>query len=125
MAWTVVANTARSSAAAAKAAAVAADRASHPQHLTAAQAKAAQTGLYDHALSAGFSRGFIVSAGIMVLALLVAIVMIRVTREDLAGVRPIPGPRPGGPSSPAFAGSPKTSSSRPAARCDAGHTRIG
>ncbi len=86
VAWTVVASTARSSAAAAKAAAAAAARAGHPLHATAAQAKAAQAGLYDHALSVGFSRGFQVSAGIMVLALIVAIVMIRVTREDLAGV---------------------------------------
>jgi len=91
VAWTVVANTARNSAAAAKAAAVAAARAGHPLHLSAAQAKAAQTGLYDHALATGFSRGFIVSAGIMVLALLVAIVLIQVRREDLAGVSPMPG----------------------------------
>ena len=91
VAWTVVANTARNSAAAAKAAAVAAAKAGHPLHLSAAQAKAAQTGLYDHALATGFSRGFIVSAGIMVLALLVAIVLIQVRREDLAGVSPMPG----------------------------------
>ena len=91
VAWTVVATTARSSAAAAKSAAVAAASAGHPRRLTAAQAKAAQAGLYDHALAVGFSRAFIVSAGIMVLALLVAIVMIRVTREDLAGAQKMPG----------------------------------
>jgi EmrB/QacA subfamily drug resistance transporter len=91
VAWTVVADTARNSAAAAKAAAIAAARAGHPLHLTAAQAKAAQTGLYDHALATGFSRGFVVSAGIMVLALLVSIVLIRVRREDLAGVNPMGG----------------------------------
>jgi EmrB/QacA subfamily drug resistance transporter len=91
VAWTVVANTARSSAAAAKAAAAAAARAGHPLHVTAAQAKAAQTGIYDHALAVGFSRGFVVSAGIMLLALVATIVMIRVTREDLAGVQPMPG----------------------------------
>jgi EmrB/QacA subfamily drug resistance transporter len=91
VAWTVVANTAHSSAAAAKSAAIAAAKAGHPLHLTAAQAKAAQSGLYDHALAVGFSRGFIVSAGIMVLALLVAIAAIRVTRQDLAGVQPMPG----------------------------------
>jgi len=89
VAWTVVANTARNSAAAAKSAAVAAAKAGHPLHLSAAQAKAAQTGLYDHALAIGFSRGFIVSAGIMVLALLVSIVLIQVRREDLAGVNPM------------------------------------
>jgi hypothetical protein len=69
----------------------AAARAGHPLHLTAAQAKAAQTGLYDHALAAGFARGFIVSAAITVLALAVAIVMIRVRRQDLAGVNPMSG----------------------------------
>jgi EmrB/QacA subfamily drug resistance transporter len=91
VAWTVVANTARSSATAAKAAAAAAARAGHPLHVTAAQAKAAQAGIYDHALAVGFSRGFVVSAGIMLLALIATIAMIRVTREDLAGVQPMPG----------------------------------
>jgi EmrB/QacA subfamily drug resistance transporter len=91
VAWTVVADTARNSAAAAKTAAIAAARAGHPLHLTAAQAKAAQAGLYDHALATGFSRGFIVSAGIMVLALLMAIVLIRLRRQNLAGVSPMPG----------------------------------
>jgi EmrB/QacA subfamily drug resistance transporter len=90
VAWTVVANTARSSAAAAKSAAIAAANAGHALHLTAAQAKAAQAALTNHALAAGFSRGFVVSAGIMVLALLVGIALIRVTREDLAGVQPMP-----------------------------------
>jgi hypothetical protein len=85
VAWTVVADTARTSAAAAKAAAIGAARAGHPLHLTVAQAKAAQTRLYDHALATGFSRGFIVSAGIMVLALLVAIFLVRIRRQDLAG----------------------------------------
>ncbi|MFZ0003819.1 MAG: hypothetical protein WAK76_30350, partial [Trebonia sp.] len=49
---------------------------------TAAQIKAA---IYDHALPVGFSRGFEVSAGIMLLTLIVTIVAIRLTREDLAG----------------------------------------
>jgi hypothetical protein len=91
VAWTVVASTARSSAAAAKAAAAAAAKAGHPVQLTAAQAKAAQTELYNHALATGFSRGFEVSAGIMLLALIVSVFMIRVRREDLAGVQPMPG----------------------------------
>ena len=84
VAWTVVANTIRSSTAAAAAAA----KAGHPSHLSAAQAKVA---IFDHALSVGFSRGFVVSAGIMVLALIVTIAMVRVKREDLAGVQPMPG----------------------------------
>ena len=53
--------------------------------MTAAQAKAAQAAIYDHALAVGFSRGFEVSAGIMLLALIVTIAMIRVRRADLAG----------------------------------------
>jgi EmrB/QacA subfamily drug resistance transporter len=85
VAWTVVANTSRHSAVAAKAAATAAAKAGHPLHVTAAQAKAAQAAIYDHALAVGFSRGFEVSAGIMLLALIVTIVMIRVRRADLAG----------------------------------------
>jgi EmrB/QacA subfamily drug resistance transporter len=91
VAWTVVANTARSSAAAAKTAAAAAAKAGHPVHMTAAQAKAAQAGIYNHALSVGFSRGFEVSAGILLIAFLVTIAMIRVRREDLAGIQPVAG----------------------------------
>jgi EmrB/QacA subfamily drug resistance transporter len=90
VAWTVVANTARHAASAAQAAAAAAAKAGHPLHVTAAQARAAQGAIYDHALSVGFSRGFEVSAGIMVLALIVILVMVRITREDLAGVQPMP-----------------------------------
>ena len=80
VAWTVVANTARASAAAAAAAA----KAGHPLHGTAAQIKAA---IYNHALSVGFSRGFEVSAGIALLALIVTVALIRVRREDLAGAQ--------------------------------------
>jgi EmrB/QacA subfamily drug resistance transporter len=89
VAWTVVSNTARNSAAHAKAAAAAAAKAGHPVHATAAQAKSAAAAIYDHALSVGFSRGFEVSAGITLVALIITIVMIRVTREDLAGIDPM------------------------------------
>ena len=91
VAWTVVANTARHSAEAAKAAAATAAKAGHPVHATAAQAKSAAAAIYDHALSVGFSRGFEVSAGIMLLALIVAIAFIRVKRADLAGAASAPG----------------------------------
>jgi hypothetical protein len=90
VAWTVVANTARHAATVAHSAAAAAAKAGHPLHVTAAQAKAAQVSIYDHALSVGFSRGFEVSAGIMLVALVVILIMVRVTREDLAGVQPMP-----------------------------------
>ena len=83
VAWTVVANTARHSAEAAKAAAATAAKAGHPVHASAAQAKSAATAIYDHALSIGFSRGFEVSAGIMLIALIVSIAFVRVKRADL------------------------------------------
>ena len=67
VAWTVVVNTARSAAHA---------------------AGSAQVSISGHALTAGFSRGFEVSAAIMVLALVVAALMIRVTWHDLAGAQP-------------------------------------
>jgi EmrB/QacA subfamily drug resistance transporter len=89
VAWTVVADTARNAAEHAKAAAAAAARAGHPLHPTAAQLAQAKTAITDHALATGFSRGFVVSAGIMVISLVVALVMIHVTREDLAGVDPM------------------------------------
>ena len=41
--------------------------------------------IYRHALAAGFSRGFEVSAGIMLLALIITIAAIRVRRADLDG----------------------------------------
>jgi EmrB/QacA subfamily drug resistance transporter len=84
VAWTAVANNVRSSSVTAAAAA----RAGHPLHGTAAQLKVA---IYDHALSIGFSRGFEVSALISLLALIITIAVIRVKREDLAGVQPMPG----------------------------------
>jgi MFS family permease len=46
--------------------------------------------LVTHALATGFSRGFLVAAGIALLALLVAIATIRVRRQDLTGTRPAP-----------------------------------
>jgi hypothetical protein len=66
VAWTVVANTARNSAADAKA--------GHPLAGTAAQVK---TAIYDHALSVGFGRGSEVSAGIMLIALIITIAAVR------------------------------------------------
>ena len=48
----------------------------------------AQVSISGHALAAGFSQGFEVSAVIMMLALVVAAIMIRVTRQDLTGAQP-------------------------------------
>ena len=56
--------------------------------------------IYYHALTAGFSRAFVVAAGIGLLALLIAIVTIRVRRQELAGNAPEPqeaAPQPAAP----------------------------
>jgi len=84
VAWSAVANSLRSqAAAAAKAATV---------HLSAAQAAAAQKAASNHAIAHGFSQGYIVSAGIMALALIITVVLIRVKREDLSGINPMAAP---------------------------------
>jgi len=46
--------------------------------------------IYNHALTVGFSRGFVVAAGIALLALLIGIATIRVSRRELAGAAPEP-----------------------------------
>ena len=74
VAWSAVASSLRSQAAAAGG------------HVSAA----VRTRMYDHALATGFSRGYLVSAGILVLALIIALVMIRITRRDLSGATPEP-----------------------------------
>jgi predicted MFS family arabinose efflux permease len=87
IAWSAVANSLRSQAAAAAAAAKTAT-----VHLSAAQAAAAQKAASHHALAHGFSQGYIVSAGIMLLALIITVAMIRVTRQDLSGINPMAAP---------------------------------
>ncbi len=88
VAWTVVADTARNSAAAAHAAAAKAAAAGHVVKLSATQLAVAKKAILDHSLAVGFSRGFEVSAGVALLALIITLVMIRVTRKDLEGVTP-------------------------------------
>jgi EmrB/QacA subfamily drug resistance transporter len=87
VAWSAVSNSFRSQATSAAAAAAKAG-----QHLTAAQQAAAQTTMYNHALASGFSKGFLVSAGISFLALIITVAAIRVRREDLAGINPMAAP---------------------------------
>jgi EmrB/QacA subfamily drug resistance transporter len=87
VAWTVVANTAHKSAVAAQAAAHKAALAGHAITPSAAQLEAAKKAITDHSLAVGFSKGFEVSAGIAVLALIITLVMIRVTKKDLEGVQ--------------------------------------
>jgi EmrB/QacA subfamily drug resistance transporter len=61
-------------------------------HLTAAQQSAAVRVITDHAYSVGFSKGYVVSAGIGLLGLVITVLTIRVTRQDLAGVNPLAAP---------------------------------
>ena len=87
VAWSAVSNSLRSQAAAAAAAAKTAT-----VHLSAAQQAALQKAAANHALATGFSKGYVVAAGIMLLALIITLVTIRVKREDLAGVNPMAAP---------------------------------
>jgi hypothetical protein len=73
VAWTAVASSIRTQTAAATAAA----RAGHPLHA----ARNLPASITDHALAAGFSRAFEVSA---LVALIITIIVIRVKREDRA-----------------------------------------
>ena len=83
VAWTAVANSVRNQAAAAAAVARAG-------HAPAAQSSASlQKAIYDHALAVGFSRGFLVAAGIALLMLVITVAMIRVRRSDLAGTQDV------------------------------------
>jgi EmrB/QacA subfamily drug resistance transporter len=50
------------------------------------------TAVYSHALATGFSRGYLVSAGVALLGLLVSLVFIRVKKADLEGIDPMAAP---------------------------------
>jgi predicted MFS family arabinose efflux permease len=92
VAWTTVADSARTQVAHAAAAAAKAGR-PLPKAGTAPPAS-----IYDHALTVGFSRGFEVAAAIGLLALLIGIATIRVSRQELSGAAPEPpeaAPQPG------------------------------
>jgi len=84
VAWTAVADSARTQLAHAAAAAAKAGR---PLPKPGAPPPAS---IADHALTVGFSRAFEVAAGIGLLALLIAIATIRVRRQELAGAAPEP-----------------------------------
>jgi predicted MFS family arabinose efflux permease len=86
VAWSAVANSIHAQVAAAGAAA------KHAVHLSAAQQAAAQKAITDHAFSVGFSKGYLVSAGIALLGLIITLVAIRVKREDLSGINPMAAP---------------------------------
>jgi EmrB/QacA subfamily drug resistance transporter len=84
VAWTTVADSVKTQVAHAAAAAAKAGR-PLPKPGTSPPAS-----IYDHALTAGFSRAFVVAAGIGLLALLIAIATIRVSRRELLGAVPAP-----------------------------------
>jgi len=86
VAWSAVASSVRSQAAAAGSAS---------RHVSAA----VQTQMYQHALATGFARGYLVSAGVLALAAIIALFMMRVSRADLSGAGPAP-ERAGDASSP-------------------------
>jgi hypothetical protein len=77
VAWSAVASNTKSAVAA-----------THGAHLSAA----AQTALGHHALAYGFGRGYLVAAGVAVLAVIIALAMIRVTKSDLEGIDPMAAP---------------------------------
>ncbi len=79
VAWTAVANSVRTQVAHAAAAGQPLPKPGTPP-----------ASIYNHALTVGFSRGFVVAAGIALLALLIAIVTIRISRQELAGAAPEP-----------------------------------
>jgi predicted MFS family arabinose efflux permease len=87
VAWSAVATSIHSQAAAAATAARHATA-----HITAAKEAALQRAITDHAFSVGFSKGYLVSAGIAVLALIITLVAIRVKKSDLAGINPMAAP---------------------------------
>jgi EmrB/QacA subfamily drug resistance transporter len=84
VAWTAVADSVRTQAAHAAAAAAKAGR-PLPKPGTRPPVS-----IYDHALTVGFTRAFLVAAGIALLAVVIAIVTIRVRRQELGGAVPAP-----------------------------------
>ncbi|TVZ01457.1 DHA2 family efflux MFS transporter permease subunit [Trebonia kvetii] len=77
VAWSAVASNLRSASAAAGS-----------THLS----QSAQTAMSNHALAYGFSQGYLVSAGIALLALIVSLIFIRIKKADLEGVDPMAAP---------------------------------
>jgi hypothetical protein len=57
-------------------------------HATGTQAAALHARIYDHALATGFSRAYLVSAGVLALAAIIALAMIWIRRQDLSGADP-------------------------------------
>jgi EmrB/QacA subfamily drug resistance transporter len=86
--WSAVSNSIKHQAATAAAAAARAGA-----HLPAVKGGKLPSPILHHALAVGISRGFLVASGIAILALVLVIATIRITREDIAAV-PTPGSAP-------------------------------
>ncbi|MGH3281356.1 MAG: MFS transporter [Trebonia sp.] len=79
VAWSAVASNLRSAAGAAGS-----------THLSAA----AQAAMSNHAIAYGFGRGYLVAAGIALLAVVVSLALIRIKKADLEGIDPMAAPSP-------------------------------
>jgi Na+/melibiose symporter-like transporter len=90
VAWTAVANSVRTQVAAAAAGGPGQSNAAKAGQPLPKPGTPPPASIYDHALTVGFSRAFVVAAGIALLALLIAIATIRVRRQELAGAAPEP-----------------------------------
>lgn len=77
VAWSAVASSTKSAVAA-----------THGAHLSAA----AQTALSNHAIAYGFGRGYLVAGVISLLAVVIALAMIRIKKEDMEGIDPMAAP---------------------------------
>jgi EmrB/QacA subfamily drug resistance transporter len=100
VAWTAVANSVRTQVAAAAAGGPGQSNAAKAGQPLPKPGTPPPASIYDHALTVGFSRAFVVAAGIALLALLIAIATIRVRRQELAGAAPEPqqpAPQPAAP----------------------------
>ena len=84
--WTAVSNSIKHQVATAAAAAARAG-----VHLPAVRGGKLPAPILHQALATGISRGFLVAAGIAILALVLVLATIRITREDIAAA-PMPGP---------------------------------
>jgi len=76
VAWSAVASSLHSASAAAG------------QHVSQAQ----QLAISNHALAHGFGQGYLVSAGISLLAVIIALVFIRIKKADMQGIDPMAAP---------------------------------
>jgi len=98
VAWTVVASSARSQIATA---AAAASQSGHTLRMKAGSPLPAS--IYHHALAAGISRGLLAASGVALAALIIAVVTIRVRREELTGDSAAAGPGQSASAAPAMA----------------------